>query len=183
MPSSHLTPGPSSKRPSPLGCLFWPSRACSPLALPVTAAADMLSTDRSEDSSLAQSMGHIGLTEAKSLSRRPPNSHGSKAGVTLSAIARPPATSSSPSLTLPLSPETTLAHFSHLLTPYEMSEIQGFRQIYFAGSSTVIKIGSLKRPTGSSLAETCNVGGKSSKADDRPSDKPPEPVNDGKQYL
>lgn len=63
------------------------------------------------------------------------------------------------SLSLPLSPETTLAHFRHLLTDYEASEILAFPSVFFAGASGVEKIGPKARPTGATGAERLNVPG------------------------
>jgi serine/threonine protein kinase len=53
----------------------------------------------------------------------------------------------------------TLKQFKTLLTAMEQSEIYGYKDIYFAGSLSIYKIGSSKRRTGADLAELYNIQG------------------------
>ncbi|TPX70368.1 hypothetical protein SpCBS45565_g01845 [Spizellomyces sp. 'palustris'] len=69
-------------------------------------------------------------------------------------------------LKLPLSPEATIIYYNDLLTPYEQREIYEFKEIYFAGAASILKIGGAKRKTGADLAETCNAAG-TAKDDDK----------------
>jgi hypothetical protein len=53
----------------------------------------------------------------------------------------------------------TLTQFYSLLTPYERNEILEWKEIYFAGSATVEKVGSSKRQIGADLHDLYNVLG------------------------
>lgn len=57
----------------------------------------------------------------------------------------------------PLTPQAT--SFQLLLTAYEQKEILMWPEIYYAGSSTVEKIGSLRRRTGADLHDIFNING------------------------
>lgn len=65
----------------------------------------------------------------------------------------------SDSLKLPLTPEITLKYYGRLLTEYEEKEILTFKEIYFAGTSSIEKIGSERRKTGADLGRAYNVVG------------------------
>jgi hypothetical protein len=53
----------------------------------------------------------------------------------------------------------TISQFKSLLTNYEQQEILLWPEIYFAGSATIEKIGSVKRKTGADFHEVYNVLG------------------------
>jgi hypothetical protein len=52
-----------------------------------------------------------------------------------------------------------LRSFKSLLTSYEVTEITSWKDIYFAGSATVEKIGGRKRRTGADLHDLFNIRG------------------------
>jgi hypothetical protein len=60
---------------------------------------------------------------------------------------------------LPLSPKDARHRFAPLLTEHEQSEILNYSDIYFMGSASIQKIGTLKRKTGADFSNECNIPG------------------------
>lgn len=61
-------------------------------------------------------------------------------------------------LTLPLTPRATAARFRTLLTAHEIKEIHEYKDIWFAGAASAVKVASAERRTGAHMA-ACNIPG------------------------